>query len=231
MKKVEKEIRETLFSLKDEKYIEFSAKLIPTVEKKNIIGVRNPLVRNLAKEISKDEKKKYAYLSSLPHKYLEENNLHGFIIEREKDYDKTIELLNEFLPYVDNWATCDTCTPKSFKKHKKEVMPEIKKWVKSDHVYTIRFGIEMLMCYFLDEDFKKAHLNLVCKVHNEDYYVKMMCAWYFATALAKQWDETIPVIENKKLDKWVHNKTIQKAIESYRITDEQKAYLKTLKIK
>lgn len=231
MKKIEKEIRETLFSLQDEKYIEFSAKLIPTVDKKNIIGVRNPLVRNLAKEISKDQKKKDAYLSSLPHRYLEENNLHGFIIEREKDYEKTIKLLDEFLPYVDNWATCDTCTPKSFRKHKKEVLTEIKRWIKSDHVYTIRFAIEMLMCYFLDEDFRKEQLNLVSKVRNDDYYVKMMCAWYFATALAKQWDKTIPVIENKKLDKWVHNKTIQKSIESNRITDEQKTYLRTLKIK
>lgn len=223
-------IRAELLKKQDIKYREFTIKLNPTLDPNTIIGVRNPDARSLAKEAFK-EGGYQTFLDSLPHKYFEENNVHSFIIEQIKDYDKCIEELNKFLPYVDNWATCDALTPKVFKKHKEELIKEIKKWLKSKETYTIRFGIEMLMAFYLDEDFDEKHLGLVSKVKSNEYYVNMMRAWYFATALAKQSDATIKIIENKSLDVWTHNKTIQKAIESYRISDEDKEYLRTLKVK
>ena len=170
------------------------------------------------------------FLSSLPHKYYDENNLHGFIIAEMKDYDRTIAEIDRLLPYIDNWATCDLIRPKLFSKNHDKLIKDIRRWMKSSKTYTIRFGIEMLMTHFLDDYFRPEYLEWVASITNDEYYVKMMVAWYFATALAKQYDATLPIIEQKRLASWTHNKTIQKAIESYRITDEQKEYLKGLKI-
>ena len=221
---------EELFNLQDKKYGEFQIKLIPTVDPKSIIGVRTPELRKLAKEIIK-EKDYEAFLNDLPHKYFEENQLHAFIISEIKDYDKCVGEVNKFLPYVDNWATCDQMSPKVFKKNHDKLIDDINKWIKSKETYTIRFGIGILMQHFLDEDFKVEHLKLVANIKSEEYYVNMMRAWYFATALSKQYESAIKYIENNSLDVWTHNKTIQKAIESYRITDKQKEYLRSLKKK
>lgn len=225
-----KEIRQGLFALKDEKYKEFQKKLIPTVDENTVIGVRMPVLRKYAKDVS-GTPGAVIFMQTLPHEYYEENNLHGMLIETMKDYDECIAYLEEFLPYVDNWATCDLISPRVFKKHKDELLVKIKEWMASDRVYTIRFGMEMLMTHFLDEDFKPEYLGMAADVHSEEYYVNMMIAWFFATALAKQYEASLPYIENYCMDRWTHNKTIQKAIESYRITDEQKRYLKSLKIK
>ena len=223
------EITEKLFEMQDKEYSKFQAKLTPTTDPDTIIGVRTPLLRTFAKQLLKEDCTEF--LDSLPHKYYDENNLHGLIVSGLKDYGEAVRRMDEFLPFVDNWATCDITSPKVFKKHKEELITDIKRWIASDRVYTIRFGIEMLMSHYLDDDFYAEYSEYVAAVQNDDYYVRMMVAWYFATALAKQWDSIIPYIENGKLEKWTHNKTIQKAVESYRITDEQKAYLKTLKIK
>ena len=225
-----KEIRQGLFALKDEKYKEFQKKLIPTVDENTVIGVRTPVLRKYAKDVS-GTPGAVIFMQTLPHEYYEENNLHGMLIETMKDYDECIAYLDEFLPYVDNWATCDLISPRVFKKHKDELLVKIKEWMASDRVYTIRFGMEMLMTHFLDEDFKPEYLGMAADVHSEEYYVNMMIAWFFATALAKQYEASLPYIENHCMDRWTHNKTIRKAIESYRITDEQKRYLKSLKIK
>ena len=221
-------ITNELFKLADEEYADFQAKLTPTIDRKCFIGVRVPAVRKLAKEIYKSDQ--YAdFLKTLPHKYYDENMLHGLILSEFKDYDKCISEVDRFLPYVDNWAVCDIMSPKCFKKNKDKLIDKIKEWSASDEVYTSRFGIEMLMSHVLDEDFKKKYLEIPAKVHLDDYYSKMMVAWFFATALAKQWDATIPYLESGKLETWTHNKTIQKARESYRISDEQKEYLRSLK--
>lgn len=222
------EIREALFELQDEKYREFQYKLTPNIPIEKIIGVRVPNVRILAKKyIGTSEGDKF--IKNLPHLYYDENMLHGLLISEIKDYDICVKEVNKFLPYVDNWAVCDITSPKIFKKHKKELINEIKKWVKSDKVYVCRFGIEMLMSHYLDEDYNPEYLKIPAQVKTDEYYVRMMIAWFFATALAKQWDTTISYIKENKLDKWVHNKIIQKARESYRITQEQKEYLKSLK--
>ncbi len=221
-------IREELFKLQDKKYKDFQAKLIPGISSDLVIGVRTPELRNLAKKVVK-ENNYSSFLSDLPHKYFDEKQLHAFIISEIKDYDECINYINKFLPYVDNWATCDQMSPKIFKNHKDDLIKCIKKWIKSKKTYTIRFGIGMLMQYFLDDDFKIEYLDLVSKVESEEYYVNMMKAWFYATALAKQYSDTIKIIENNILDKWTHNKTIQKAIESYRITSNQKEYLRGLK--
>lgn len=221
-------ITNKLFELQDKEYGEFQAKLTPGIDKSQIIGVRVPILRKLAKEYIKDEESQ-EFLNTLPHEYYDENMLHGLLISEIKDYEKCIELIDEFLPYVDNWAVCDIMSPKVFKKNKEKLIIKIKEWIKSEHTYTCRFGVEMIMSHYLDEDFKEEYIEMVSEIHSEEYYVQMVIAWLFATALAKQWDSTIPYIENQKLDKWVHNKTIQKARESYRITDEQKEYLKGLK--
>lgn len=223
-------IREQLFELKDEKYKEFHKKLIPTVDENTVIGIRTPVLRKFAKELSAKPEAE-TFLKALPHRYYEENNLHGFLIEREKDYDKCISLLDEFLPYVDNWATCDLIRPKVFAKHKGELIEKIKEWMASDRTYTIRFGMEMLMTHYLDGDFKPEYLDMVAGVRSEEYYVNMMIAWFFATALAKQYEAALPYIKKQRMDRWTHNKAIQKAIESYRISPEQKQYLRSLKIK
>ncbi len=222
------EVTKRLFELQDKKYAEFQAKLTPGIPRESFIGVRVPEVRKLAKQYIKDEEFNL-FIKNLPHKYYDENILHGALISELKEYDTCIAAVDEFLPYVDNWAVCDTMSPKIFKKYKKELIVKIKEWISSDHVYTCRFGIGMLMAHFLDEDFKEEYLESVAAVHSQEYYVNMMIAWFFATALAKQWDKTVLYIENNRLDQWVHNKTIQKARESYRITKEQKNYLKSLK--
>ena len=221
-------VQTRLFELQDLKYRDFHAKLMPTVNKEKIIGVRTPALRVFAKKYGKTDEAK-EYLQILPHQYYEENNLHGLLIEQIKDYDTCLEELERFLPYIDNWATCDIPRPKCFAKHKTELLPVIKEWIASGNTYTIRYGIGTLMSFYLDEDFKPEYIELVASVQSEEYYVNMMIAWYLATALAKQWDATIPYLEERKLSPWVHRKTIQKAVDSYRITDEQKVYLKTLR--
>ncbi|NLB77839.1 MAG: DNA alkylation repair protein, partial [Clostridiaceae bacterium] len=205
-------------------------KLMPTISHEAVIGVRTPDLRKLAKEISKEPEMK-EYLKILPHRYYEENNLHGFLLERIKDYGEAVVAVDAFLPYVDNWATCDSMNPKVFQKHLPELLTNIQKWIADSHTYTVRFGIGMLMGLYLDKDFSLEFPAWVADIRSEEYYINMMIAWYFATALAKQWDAILPYIEERRLDKWAHNKTIQKAIESYRITDEQKAYLRKLKEK
>lgn len=217
-----------LFELQDLKYREFHAKLMPTVKKSRIIGVRTPDLRKLAREL-KNTEHAAEFLKILPHEYYEENNLHAFLIEEIKDYDKCIEELNKFLPYVDNWATCDMMRPKVFKKHLPELLDRIKIWLASGETYTVRFGIEMLMVYYLDEHFSPEFPEMISRIRSDEYYIHMMVAWYFATALAKRYDDIIPYIEQNRLDTDTHNKTIRKAIESYRISPEQKAYLRTLK--
>ena len=226
-----KSIQDEIYALSDENYKDFTAKLIPTVNPDTVIGVRTPALRSLAKEISGDKEKAGVFLDSLPHKYFEENQLHAFIISGIKDYDECIARLERFLPFTDNWATCDQMSPKVFKKHRRELTGSICRWIESDKVYTVRFGIKMLMEHFLDEDFDLSYPQAVSKIRSDEYYINMMIAWYFATALAKQYDAVLPFIEGRKLDKQTHNKTIQKAIESYRITPEQKEYLRTLRIR
>ena len=221
-------IRRELFEMQDIKYREFQAKLMPTVDPEKMIGVRTPELRKYAKQVIKSGDAA-EFIKELPHDYFDENQLHAFIISEMKDYEKCIAEVNRLLPYVDNWATCDQLSPKVFKKHKEELLAEIRKWIRSEETYTIRFGIGMLMQHFLDEDFKAEYPEMVAGVRSEEYYVNMMIAWYFATALAKQYDEVISFIQNNRLDKWTHNKAIQKSVESYRITPEQKAYLKKLK--
>ena len=225
-----REIEQQLKNLADEKYRKMQVTIIPTVAPESIIGVRTPELRKLAKELAKRSDIS-DFLSDLPHKYFEENQLHAFILSEMKDFDACIRYVDAFLPYVDNWATCDQMSPKIFKKHKEELLSWIDTWIGSKETYTVRFAIGMLMEHFLDDDFDPAYPKMVSKVRSEEYYVNMMIAWYFATALAKQYDSILPYIEKKKLSDWTHNKAIQKSVESYRITDEQKAYLKTLKVK
>lgn len=224
------EITAKLFELQDLEYKEFHSNLVPTKGPDAIIGVRVPNLRKLAKELTK-QMDVTPFLKELPHQYNEENVLHAFFIEAIKDYDECLLELNKFLPYVDNWAVCDSMKPKVFKKHLDELVNEIQGWIESTQTYTIRFGIEMLMNFYLDETFDTKYLDMVAGVKSEEYYVNMMIAWYFATALAKQYEATIKLIEAGVLEKWTHNKTIQKAIESYRITPEQKEYLRGLKKK
>lgn len=223
------EIQERLFALQDEKYREFNAALIPTVPKETVIGVRTPAIRGLAKEL-KGTAQAEEFMKTLPHEYYEENNLHAALIEHIKDLDACMEALERFLPYVDNWATCDTMRPKALAKNKEKLMEQILVWLRSEHTYTVRFAIGMLMSHFLDEDFREEYLALAASVHSEEYYIRMMQAWYFATALAKQYEAALPYIQQRRLEPWVHNKSIQKARESFRVSDERKEYLKTLKI-
>ena len=223
----EKIVQDMLLKYADAEYRKFNSRIVVTVPEENIMGVRTPDQRQVAKEFFKSEYKD-DFLASLPHKYYEENQVHGFLIEQEKDRAKVISLLEEFLPYVDNWATCDTVSPKVFKKNPPE--PDLLyRWMKSEHVYTCRFGMGMLMRYYLDERFSEEYLEAVASVCSEEYYVNMMRAWFFATALAKQYEKTLPYIGNNVLDIWTHNKTIQKAKESFRVPAEHKAYLNTLR--
>lgn len=219
-----------LMEFSEKEYGDFQHKITPNVPRERFIGVRVPTARKIAKTYAKDEDCS-AFLADLPHKYFDEDMLHGIIISNIKDVEECIGALDIFLSYVDNWAVCDIMSPKVFKKHKDRLMEKILEWTGSKEVYRCRFGIEMLMTYFLDEDYKEEYLEIPAKVESEEYYIMMMQAWFFATALAKQWDSVIKYIEEKKLSVWVHNKTIQKACESYRITSEQKEYLKTMKIR
>ena len=218
-------MKNELFKLQDLEYKKFHSKLMPTINPDTIIGVRTPDLRKFAKGlIDYDD-----FLNDLPHQYYEENNLHGFLISQIKDYNECIKELNKFLPYVDNWATCDGLRPKCFKKNTDKLLSEIEKWIKSNHTYTVRFAIEMLMTHFLDDDFDERYLDMVANVKSDEYYINMMIAWFFATALAKQYEYAIIYVEKNILPVWVHNKTIQKAIESYRISDDKKRFLRTLK--
>ena len=223
-------ITEQLLSMQDEAYKQFHCKLMPTVDSDTVIGVRVPMLRKLAKELYGTAEAE-AFLSELPHKYYDENNLHAFLIAQINDYNSCIAEVERFLPYINNWATCDGLSPKIFKKHLPELLEHIKVWLASDETYTVRFAIGMLMQFYLDDAFDLQYSDMVAAVKSEEYYVNMMIAWYFATALAKQYDAVLPYLENHKLDIWTHNKTIQKAIESYRITDDQKKYLRGLKRK
>ena len=222
------ELQKKLLLLQDKQYREFQSRLMPTVDKKSVIGIRIPVLRKFAAEFHTKEETG-SFLSELPHRYYEENNLHAFLIEKEKDYDKCISLLDDFLPYIDNWATCDMMSPKVLGKNRDKLIREINRWIESGDTYTMRYGINLLMKYYLDEDFAEEYLRLVAEAVSDEYYVNMVRAWYFATALAKRYDETLPFLTENRLDKWTHNKTIQKSVESFRITDEQKKYLKTLK--
>ncbi len=227
---VTESVQRRLFELQDTEYRDFHAKLMPTVAKEKIIGIRTPVLRKFAKEYAKSEDAG-EFLKVLPHDYYEENNLHGFLIEGMKDYEECVRALDTFLPYVDNWATCDMIAPKVFQKHLPELEHKTEEWMASGHTYTIRYGIGMLMKFYLDGVFQEEYLTRVARVQSEEYYVKMMVAWYFATALAKQYEAALPFIEEKRLETWTHNKAIQKAVESSRITKEQKSYLRKFKIK
>ena len=221
-------IRKDLFDMRDEKYRDFQSKLVPNIEKETIIGVRTPDLRNYAKQLIKSGDHT-AFLGDLPHRYYDENQLHAFIISEIKDFDTCISEVERFLPYVDCWPVSDQATPKAFGKNHPKLLPYIKKWISSEHVYTSRFGIRMLMNEFLGDDFDEEYHEIVASKSGDDYYLKMMIAWYFATALAKQYEATVPFLEKKRLDGWTHNKAIQKALESYRVTPERKEYLKSLK--
>ena len=222
-------IKDELFALQDISYGDFQAKLTPGIPRELFIGVRVPDARKLVKRIV-EEQETSEFLRDLPHKYYDENMLHGLLLSEMKDYDACIAAVDKFLPYVDNWAVCDIMSPKIFKKNKTALLEKIKEWSASEKTYTCRFGIEMLMTHFLDYDFKPEYLEIPVSVHSQEYYVQMMIAWFFATALAKQWDTTVKYIEDHRLDIPVHNKTIQKARESKRITPQRKEYLKSLKL-
>ena len=226
---INREIKDELMKLQDLKYRDMQIKIIPSVEADAIIGVRTPELRKLAKQFAKREDVS-DFLNDLPHKYFDEDQLHAFIISEMKDYEACMAELEKFLPYVNNWATSDQMSPKVFKKNKADLLKHVNKWIKSKETYTIRYGVGMLMEHFLDEDFDLKYPEKVSKLRSDEYYVNMMIAWYFATALAKQYEAVLPYIEEKKLDVWTHNKAIQKSVESYRITPEQKEYLKSLKI-
>jgi len=221
---------EQFLAMRDEQYAVFQRRLIPSIAPETIIGVRTPALRDLAKKLRGTETARM-FIKELPHQTFEENQLHAFLIEGEKDFDTCLELVNSFLPCVDNWATCDQLSPKALVKDRTRLLVCIRQWLASDHVYTIRFGVNCLMRWYLDDAFDPVYLDWISALRSDEYYVNMGIAWYFATALAMQWDEVIPLIEQKSLDPWVHNKTIRKALESYRITDTQKAYLRTLKIR
>lgn len=224
------DVQKRLFEMQDAEYRDFHAKLVPTMEKTKFIGIRTPMLRKFAKKFGKTEESEI-FLQVLPHQYYEENNLHGLLIEQIRDYDKCLEELERFLPFIDNWATCDLLALHMMKKHRDIFIREVFRWIELDQPYTIRFGISMLMRHYLDEEFKTEYPEKVATIRSEEYYVNMMRAWYFATALAKQYENVLPFLEKRQMDVWTHNKTIQKAIESYRITSEQKEYLRTLRIK
>ena len=223
------EIQQRLFALQDAGYRDFQAALMPTVDKALVIGVRMPALRALAKEL-KGTELAADFMAALPHKYYEENNLHAALIGHIRDFQPCLTALERFLPYVDNWATCDMMNPRALAKDKAALLERIRLWLQSGHTYTVRFGMEMLMNHFLEEDFREEYLALVASVQSEEYYVRMMQAWYFATALAKQYEAAVTYLEQRRLGAWVHNKTIQKARESFRVSQEQKEYLKSLKV-
>lgn len=224
------EIRDALFALQDTAYRDFNARLIPTVDKAAVIGVRVPQVRALAKRLAAEKRDVAPFLDALPHRYFEENGVHAALVESMRDFAACMARTEQFLPFIDNWATCDTLSPRVFGAHKAALREKIPSWLASAHPYTVRFGIGMLMKWFLDDDFFPACLDWVAAVRSDEYYVRMMQAWFVATALAKQYDATIPYLEQKKLDPWTHNKAIQKARESFRVSDGRKAYVQLLKV-
>lgn len=217
-----------LNEVKDEAYREFQIRLVPNIPPETIVGVRTPEMRRIAKDVFMSADRD-AFLNDLPHKYYEENLIHFFVLSMIRDFDECVRRVEPFLPYVDCWPASDQATPKAFRKNHEKLLPYIRKWIASEHVYTARFGIRMLMNEFLDADFKEEYLSLVAAKQGEDYYLRMMVAWYFATALAKRYDETVPYLEARRLDEWTHRKTIQKAIESFRVTDAHKEYLRSLR--
>ena len=225
----EQEIISELFRKQDAAYAALQIKILPTVDPDRIIGVRTPDLRSFAKTLFSD-KGTDSFLACLPHRYFDEDQLHAFIISLEKDFEKCISDVKRFLPYIDNWATCDQLSPKAFKKEPEKLLPYIRTWIRSDHTYTVRFAIGMLMQHFLDARFSTDYADMVAGIRSEEYYINMMIAWYFATGLAKQYDRMLPYLENRMLDAWTHNKTIQKSVESYRISDQQKQYLRSLRI-
>ena len=221
-------VLEKLLAARDDQYRAFQAELVPNIPAESILGVRTPQLRSIAKEVFESECRD-EFLNRLPHDYYEENLLHFFVIAMIRDFDACVQAVEAFLPYVDCWPVSDQATPKAFRKNHERLLPYVKKWIASEHVYTARFGIRMLMNEFLDEDFSEDYLTLVASKAGDDYYLKMMQAWYFATALAKRYDESVGYIEERKLDEWVRRKAIQKAVESYRVSDEHKAHLKSLR--
>ncbi len=227
METLEARVRRELFALRDEKYRDFHKKLVPTVDEGRIIGVRTPVLRKYAKNLAAETGSEY--LDLLPHRYIEENNLHAFIISGMKDFDEAMRRTEKFLPYIDNWATCDSFMPGVFKKHPDEVYAKVREWLKSEHTYTVRYGLVTLLNNFLDDEFRPEMLDLAAEVPCEEYYIHMAVAWYFSIALVKQYDAALPHIAERRLDRRTHNKAIQKAIESYRISVETKAYLRSLK--
>ena len=227
------EITEQLITMKDEVYKNFHGKLMPTINPDSILGVRVPLLRKFSNQLNKNLSKEEIerFMNELPHRYYEENNIHAFLIEKINDYDECIAALDNFLPYVDNWATCDMMNPKIFKKNTRKLFDKIEEWMSSSHVYTIRFGIGMLMRFYLDDNFSTQYLDMVANIVSDEYYVNMMKAWFFATALAKQYEATLPYIQQNRLDIWSHNKAIQKSIESFRVSKEHKEELRRYKRK
>ena len=223
------DIRSRFFELSEKEFGDFSSRTLPNIDRKTIIGVRSPYIKKLARSVSGNDAD--TFMSALPHTYFEENCIHAALICRIKDFDECMERTESFLPYIDNWAVCDTLSPPAFKKNKTELLKKAEQWISSELTYTVRYGIGALMRWFLDDDFDVRYLSLVSSVCSEEYYINMMTAWYFATALAKQYDSAVKFIEDKKLDVWTHNKAIQKACESFRVTDEHKAYLRTLRIR
>lgn len=230
MTELEKRVRDELFAMRDEKFRDFNSKLIPHIDKARVIGVRTPELRKYAKALFASGEGR-EYIRILPHEYFEENNLHAYIISLIPDFSEAMAQTEIFLPYIDNWATCDTFSPKVFKKQPDEVYEKIKLWLKSERTYTVRFGIVFLMANYLDALFKSEMLELIAGIKSDEYYINMAIAWYFSTALAKQYDAALPYITSRRLDPWTHNKAIQKSIESFRISEERKAYLRELKIK
>ncbi len=221
-------IQPCLFALRDEKNAAFVAKLIPNIPSATILGARTPALRKLAREL-RDSDAARAFLDELPHAYFEENCLHAFFLEQIKDFDECLAGVERFLPFVDNWAVCDQMNPPVFRKHREELLPPVRRWLASGQTYTIRYGIKLLMDHFLDGDFQPEYLQMVSVIEIKEYYVNIMRAWYFATALAKQWESSLPYLQEGRLDAWTHNRTIQKAVESYRISPEQKQLLRGLR--
>ncbi len=223
-------IRERLFALGDAAYADFTAKLTPNIPRERVIGVRTPVLRALAKELRGSEEAA-VFLTQLPHVYFEENNLHGFLLESVRSFDDCIAAVERFLPYIDNWATCDQTSPRALIQEPQQLLSHVYVWLADAHPYTVRYGVETLMRHYLDARFSPEFPAAVAAIRSDEYYVNMMIAWYFATALAKQYDAVLPFLETRKLAPWTHNKAIRKAIESRRVSDARKAYLRTLQIK
>ena len=219
-------IQALLFECEDKEYADFALKLTPGLDRDKMIGVRFPALKSICRQLTEDERKQY--MTELPHEYFEENNLHSVIISQIKNEEECIAAIEAFLPYINNWSTCDTVSPSVFKKHKQKLILKVKEWVKSDKVYTVRMGVLMLMKFFLNEDFKSEYNDLVAGIESDEYYVNMMCAWYFATALAKQYDDTVPYLKNRLLTPEVHKMTVRKAVESFRVTDEHKEEIRKM---